>query len=189
MDVILPKLIPHGLPTGSGSPSTALIHLCTVGAHPSGTAPAQVPTGGSSPSPPAHHQAPLHGLQLWPRAALEGLSLSCTSLRSHPLLHCGLLHGFTRRSALRGACGLQENSLLLRRPLLGCRELLLCPPAVLTLGAAGLHLSHFSLLSPGFCCTVVFSFLKSALPVMCPASLMAQLGPSAAPFWSSWSWL
>lgn len=71
MDVILSKLIPHGLPTGSSSPSTApQIQLCTTGAHSSGTAPAQVPMDRSSPS----SAAPLSGCFPWAAALAQGCS-------------------------------------------------------------------------------------------------------------------
>ena len=110
------------------------------------------PTGSSSPIPPAPLQAPLSGLQLQPRVLLQGLSVGCASFRSHPLLPCGLLHGFTRRSAPRGTHGLRGDRLFFHGPLLGCRELLLCawstscPLPALTLVPAGLFPCSF--LSP-----------------------------------------
>ena len=68
--------------------------------------------------------------------------MGCACFKPHPLLARGLLCGCTWRSALRGACELQEDGLLLHGPLLVCRELLLqhaTPPAV-TLAAAGTDL-------------------------------------------------
>ena len=91
-------------------------------------------------------------------------------LQPHPLLPHGFLHDCMWRFALHDAHGLQGYSLLHCGPLLSFRELLLhlwttsCPPSALTLMAAGLFLSHFSLSSPSCCCPAVFPFLKSALP-------------------------
>lgn len=111
---------------------------------------------------------------------LLGLSMGCSSFRPHPLLHCGLLHGCMWRSASCGISVLQGDSLLHYGPLLGCKELLLCawstccPPAALTLVAAGLFLS--------FSCS---PFLNLSTPSIAHGSSLAVVGPC----WSSWSWL
>lgn len=84
-DTILPELILHVLPTSCSSPGTAPLWLCITGP----TLQALLhtgPMGSSSPSPLVLLQAPLHGLQLWPGVLLWGLSMGCTSFRTHPLL-------------------------------------------------------------------------------------------------------
>lgn len=119
---------------------------------------------------------------------------AAASFRPHPLLHRILLYDCIWKSALCGAHGLQEDSLPHPGALLDCRDILLCAwsssssPQALNLVPEGLFLSHFSLLSPNCCCTVVFSFCKSALrgtPSTAHSSALAM----ADPFWSSWSWL
>lgn len=93
------------------------------------------------------------------------------------------------RSAPPGTCGLQEDSLLCRGPLLGCSELLLwtwstsCPPSTPTLVAVGLFLSHFPLFSPS-CFSTAFFSLKSALPEHVQHHPQVSSGSSG-----SWSWL
>lgn len=83
------------------------------------------PHGWQFPSPPAPPGNPPPGLQLQPRLLLQGLSTGYVSFRSHSLLLHWLLHGSMWRSALCGVCGLQRDSLLYCRPLLGFRDLLL----------------------------------------------------------------
>lgn len=72
--------------------------------------------------PPAPPLDPLCGLGL----LLERLTMGCSSFTSQPLVHCGLLHSCMWTSALHGTPGLQEDTLFLHGPLLGCRELLFC---------------------------------------------------------------
>lgn len=128
-NAILPELIPMRFPQAAALPA----QLHTTGA----TLKALLhmgPHGHSSPSPLAPLHAPLHRLQLQPRATPAGLPMGCTSSRPHPLLSRGLLHGCTRRSALCGACGPWGDSLLLHRPPLGCRSFFSMPrtpPALL----------------------------------------------------------
>lgn len=86
---------------------------------------------------------------------LHSSSTGCASTRPHSPLPRGLLRGCIWRSAPWDTCGLQGDSLLFHRPLLGCRELLLCawstscPPATLTsvsaCRAASLTISRSSL--------------------------------------------
>jgi len=143
-DTILPELILHVLPTSCSSPGTAPLWLCITG--PTLQAlPHTGPMGSSSPSPLVLLQAPLHGLQLWPGVLLWGLSMGCTSFRTHPLL----LHGCKWRSlhvALMGAGG-QPDTLWASPGLQGasalCLEYLL-PSSALTLMTSVLFLSTFS---------------------------------------------
>jgi len=119
-----------------------------------------------------------------PRLLLRGLSMDCSSFRSNSLLHHGLLHGCRGRFAPCGApwaaaCSTMGMEILLHAWSISCTDLF----------SAGLFFSHFSLLSPSYCCVAGFSFLKSALPEEQPVLLMTQLWPVTGIFWSSWSWL
>lgn len=92
------------------------------------------------------------------------LSMGCTSFRSHPQLHCRLLHGCTWRSLVW--CPWVSGT---------CCSVPGAPPALLLpFMSAELFLSHFSVLPPS-CCAVYFchSFLNviSGPP---PASLMGS---------------
>lgn len=85
------------------------------------------------------------------------VSTGCASFRPHPLLHHGLLHGWTGRSAQCGVHGLQGDSLLLHGPLLDFRGVLLWawstswPTSALTLVAAGMFFTKsLSSLSKSF---------------------------------------
>ena len=164
---ILPELILCRLPTGCSSPSTALTWLHTMGS----TFQALTHTGHHRwqfplPSCPSKGPSPQAATLSW--AAPAGLSMGYASFRSHPLLPCGLLCGFTGRPSPHSALGLQGDGLLIHRPLLDFRELLLhtwsasCPPAALI--SAGWFLSHLSPLSPSCCRAAMFPFLNSILP-------------------------
>ena len=167
-DAILPELILHGLSVGCSSPSTAP----TIGpyhrAHPSGLH--GFPWITAPPVLLANYGLLSAGCSSIPGPAPVGALCEPLLLQPHPLLPHGFLHDCMWRFALHDAHGLQGYSLLHCGPLLSFRELLLhlwttsCPPSALTLMAAGLFLSHFSLSSPSCCCPAVFPFLKSALP-------------------------
>lgn len=138
------------------------------------------PLGSSSPRPPAPPRAPLRRLQLQPRSAYVGVSMGCTPLRPHPLLHCGVLHGCSWRSAPYCAHGLQ-GAARSTTDLSWASESSLpgTPPSVTLRATQGcFSLSHFSLLSPSCCCTAVLPFLN-LLTLTHSALLTAQL-------WQQW---
>lgn len=94
--------------------------------HPSDTAP-QGSTRAAAPSVlQPNSRLLLMGCSSGLVCSLQGFFMGCTSFTHCPQMHCGLLHGYTWRSAPHDAHGLQGDSLLLHDPLLGCRELLLC---------------------------------------------------------------
>ena len=154
------------------------------------TAPARVPHRRQLPQ--TSYSTPAVSTS-WAGPAPPGAPLAAASLGPHPLLHHGLLHGCTWRSALPGAHGLQGDSLLHHGPLLGCQELLLwawstsCHPVALTLVAVRLFLI-FSLLFLSCHCVADFPF--SLLSQRCNLHCsLVQLWPVAGPLWSSWSCL
>jgi len=179
--------------TGCSPPSTASRWFHASGPiHQEQTVLAQVPKCGSSLCPPAPPRAPLQ------RAADLAQGCSCMALRGlqpplghiHCCMHHGLLYGCTWRSALRCACRLQGDSLLHRGPLLACRKLLLHAwntsylTSALTLRAARLLLSYFSLFFLSCCCTPVLFSLKSALPEVHWVLLMGSALAVVGLFWS-----
>ena len=125
-DAVLPQLIPHGLPTGCLSPSTAWTWLHTT-VPILQEQPRQWPNRQQLPQPscPPPPQAALLRLQLRPMLLLRGCPWAVDSFRPLPLLPRGHLHGCTWRSAPRSAYRLQGDSLLFCGSLLGCRKLLL----------------------------------------------------------------
>ena len=114
--------------------------------------------------------------------------MGCDFFRPHPLPHCSLLHGCMRRSALCGAHGLQEHSLLLCGPLLGCRELLLCASSTSCLpwclqGCFSQFLTPFSWLLLQLFPSL--TLISQSIPSVAHGSAVAV--PS---LWSSsWNWL
>lgn len=161
-------------------------------AHPSGTA-SCVPAGSSSPSTPVPPQAPVHRLQLHPRAApvvsLHGLWL----LHATATVALWLVRGCTWRSAPPGTYWLQDH-LLCHGPLLGCRELLLCtwcsacPSSMLPLISVELFLLNFhvplsQLLFHSSCFLFLNLLSRSITNIICGSALLRGAGPC----WSSWS--
>lgn len=109
-------------------------------------------------SPPATPWAPLHGLQLWQDASCGYAYIGYASFRPYPLLHRGLLHGCTRRSACVVPMGCRGTSCSTKGFSWAAGSLCSvsgAPPA-LTLVAAEMFLScFFYLLSPSCCCAAV----------------------------------
>jgi len=120
-------------------------------------------------------------------------SMGCAPFRTHLLMHNGLLHGCTYRSAPHGSHGLQRAFLLHHGPLPGCKELLLhswsisCPPSALTLVAAEFCLPFSPSSHPVALVQQFFPFwnLSQSTPSVTRGSALAMRDP----FWSSWSWL
>ena len=56
-----------------------------------------------------HHRLLFTGYSPDPGLLLQGLFRGLASSRPHPLMHCGLLHGYTWRSALHGAHAMQGD--------------------------------------------------------------------------------
>lgn len=147
---------PCGLLRGCSSPSTAPAWLCTT--RPFKYCSTWFPMGGSSPSLPAPPQAAAVA-QAAPTGSLHGLFLlqasSIAALWAPPWLHLEI------SVVLVGCTGMVFSSVDLSWTTKSC-----CvpgaPPAVAMV--AGQLLSHFSFLSPSFCCTAVSPFLKSPLP-------------------------
>jgi len=111
--------------------------------------------------------------------------MGCTSFRPHPLLHCGVLHGCSWRSAPYCAHGLQGAACSTTD--LSWASESFCslpgtPPSVTLRATQGcFSLSHFSLLSPSCCCTAVLPFLN-LLTLTHSALLTAQLWQQQALF-------
>jgi len=111
-----------------------------------------------------------------PGAAAEGAVHGLYLLQACSTSPCWLLLSCTWRSAPHGTHGLQRDSLLLHGPLLNCREYLLwglehlLPSLALTLAAAGLFLSHFSL--PATVTQQFFPFFN----LLCQSMLWSDVG-------------
>ena len=111
--------------------------------------------------------APLHGLQLTQVCSSWGFLWTVASFRPHPLLHCGVLHGCSWRSAPYCAHGLQGAACSTTD--LSWASESFCslpgtPPSVTLRATQGcFSLSHFSLLSPSCCCTAAFPVLNCSL--------------------------
>ena len=138
---------------------------------------------------------PTAGCSPWAAALAWASSVGypwAVAFRPHTLLYRGLLHGCTGRSALCGACGLQEDGMLLHGPLLGCRELLLhawsssCPLCTVLGACMAASLPFLPPLSQLLVLSSV-SLSSACSPRAHPVLLMAQLWHQQVPGWSSWS--
>lgn len=142
------------------------------------------PLGSSSPRPPAPPRAPLRRLQLQPRSAYVGVSMGCTPLRPHPLLHCGVLHGCSWRSAPYCAHGLQGAACSTTDLSWASESSLPGTPPSVTLRATGL------LLSLSFLTSVSQLLLHSSFAFLKPAHIdtlslaHSSALAAASPFWS-----
>lgn len=159
-------MIPCGLPPGCSSPSITPTWLCSAGTAPHGS-----PWAASPPALLPHCRLLPMGCSIGPNCSywsVRGRGFS----RPQPLMHCGLFHGCTARSALPSAYRLQGDfpSPGLHGAFALCLELLL-PFSCSDLGAC----RNASLIySFSCCCAVLVPFLKSALTEAKPVSPMGS---------------
>lgn len=153
------------------------------------------PYSSSSPRPPAPLWVAHHELLLWPVACFCGGSpWIVTSFRPHPLLYVGSSTSCTQRSAPWVPMGCREAACSTVGPLLGFRELLLCPwntscPSILTLVPPGLFLSHFLTFPSQLLLHRLFSFLNLLSHRQNEHCSWLSSGPQFVPFEARCSWL